>query len=261
MSNALAVPGLLAVVQNIAGPFCRHRGLRFVGIGAPGLPAGAGAGAGGAGAGPGEAGADTAERDRILGLFERDHFLRLNAERPEPRGRRSAVAILVLVPGKDLEHHSPDFKKVFDAVLRDERLDEVIVAGSPALFAQKAIAAHVGAVRRARAGALGAEPRDDPRGLAAFVSVYPHSMFALVVPEHVAVYRHTPLTPEEARAFLEGARLEASQLPLIHDNDPPVVWAGGRAGQLVAVDRVSPLGGYERVYRRVVEGPLDRGMA
>jgi DNA-directed RNA polymerase subunit H (RpoH/RPB5) len=65
------------------------------------------------------------------------------------------------------------------------------------------------------------------------------------------------MAPEEGARMLREGRLARGDLPAIYANDPPLVWAGARAGQIVEITSDSLTAGEAVSHRRVVEPVYD----
>jgi DNA-directed RNA polymerase subunit H len=59
---------------------------------------------------------------------------------------------------------------------------------------------------------------------------------------------------DETAALLAREYLSHADLPLILADDPPVVWCGGREGQVVEITRDSETAGEAIYYRRIERG-------
>jgi DNA-directed RNA polymerase subunit H (RpoH/RPB5) len=243
-----------AVVRHLAGAFCRHRGFEL----APreGGPGRARESAAAAGPAP----SPEPSGDQIVHDLERIGYVRLDARRLAPRGRRDRVVILVLAAGGAQALHSPDLRRLLGSVqaelqAREGRLDEIVLVAEDPFFARKNLTDLVAATRRdaeAERRRLRAPP-GDPEGAAIFFGAYRYSTFAHVVPDHVAVPPHRLMSADETKALLEAERCELASLPVILAEDPPVVWLGGRGGQVVEIWRDSLSVLKAPYYRRVVE--------
>lgn len=228
--GALAYPpGLVA--RTIAGPFFRRRGLRPV-------PRGA------AEATPLSDAAVAAD----LGQYR---YLRLDAQRlGPPRGGRDWVVVLILAPGGGFATHSPELRRLIAGIelepfARQGRLDELILVAEEEFFEKKNMTDVLRAARRRQAGGA------DPEGAAPFYSAHPFHVFSFDVLESQSVPPHRLLPEAEAAALLARERLAAKSLPVIFASDPPVIWLGGREGQVVEIRRPSPTAVLALYYRRV----------
>jgi DNA-directed RNA polymerase subunit H len=199
--------------------------------------------------------------DRVISDMERFQYTRLDARRRAPRGERDWVVILVLSANGKYARHSPELRKLLDgveteAMAKAERLDELIIVADEDFFTRKALVDLVGelqlesAARRVemKTGTI------DPGGAAAFYSAHLYCNFAVVVPEHQGVPQHIILDPERAAAFLATFYLGRTDLPVIFTTDPPIIWLGGREGDVVLIVRRSLTAGTSIYYRRVEKG-------
>jgi DNA-directed RNA polymerase subunit H (RpoH/RPB5) len=188
--------------------------------------------------------------DRVIGDIEQFNYVRLDAVRAAPRGARDWVVIFVLGADGKYSHHSPDLRRLLEGVeaerpAKEGRLDEVIVVAEEAFFSKKNLTDVVREAQLKQAGG------PDPAGGAPFYNAYPYDNFALVVPEHASVYPHRVMGPAEVEGFLDRERLTRADLPVIYTTDAPIVWNGGREGQVVEITRDSQTAGRALYYRRV----------
>ena len=193
-------------------------------------------------------------RDSVVAEMERFGYCRVDAERDVPRGARGHVVILVLARHGKYSHYSPDLKKLLEGVAAEKitqegRLDELIVVAEDEFFERKLL------MEAVRAYQSGASSGPDPEGAAAHYSMYHYHVFALVVPEHVEVPAHRLMSDAEAEAYFRRERLTPQDLIVIYDTDPPVIWLGGRPGQLVEVTRNSETSGVAIAVRRIAKTP------
>lgn len=82
------------------------------------------------------------------------------------------------------------------------------------------------------------------------------TMFLIVVPEHVAVPRHSIVSREDVEKMCSTLHFMPNCLPCIIASsaapDPMAVWLGLRPGMIVRIDRPCETAGTETVYRRCV---------
>lgn len=188
--------------------------------------------------------------DRIIGDMEQFHYVRLDARREIPRGARNWVVILVLGADGKYSHHSPDLRKLLEGIeaerpAKDGHLDEVIIVAEDAFFGKKNLTDVVREAQQKQAGG------PDLAGSAPFYSVYPYCNFAFVVPEHQSVPPHRIMEPDEVKTLLSREHIIRSDLPVILTNDAPIVWNGGREGQVVEITRDSQTAQVSIYYRRI----------
>lgn len=231
---------LRAIVRMLVGAFFTYRGLELAPRGLAG------------GAPP------VFDADRITSDIEQFYYVRLDARRAAPRGRRDWAVILVLGEGK-YAHNSPYLRRLLDGVeaeaaAKDGRLDELIIVAPEAFFGRKNLTDVVrglqanAAAARAEAKADGA----DAGGAAPVYDAFPYKRFTLDIPRRPDVAPHRILAPDEAAALLARERSTLAGLPTIYTCDPPAVWLGAREGQILEIVRDSPTTIRALVYRRVV---------
>jgi DNA-directed RNA polymerase subunit H (RpoH/RPB5) len=194
-------------------------------------------------------------RDNVVDEMDRFDYFRLDAERKEPRGKRSHVVILILAKDGKYARFSPDLKKLLEGVAaekitREGRLDELIIVAEDEFFNRKLLLETVHTYQEQSLEG------PDLTGEAPFYNMYHYHVFSLVVPEHVEVPAHRIMTDDEAEAFYKRERLAPQDLNIIYEMDPPVIWIGGRARQLIEVTRNSETAGKAIAVRRVVKAPI-----
>ena len=221
----------LAVVDTLVGAFFPRRGLRPTGRRGAATP-------------------PPPTPDDVLSEMTNSGYFRLDARRELPRGARDLVTVLVLSGDSRLSHNVPDLRALLERTLdraSAERLDELLVVADDQFFERRQLFELV----RAQGAGNEPPPGGDPAGLAAFFSVRPYCNFVTVVPDNAVVPRHRVLPPAEFAAL----RLARETLPVVFDSDPPVVWEGGRAGQVVEITRDSQPNVVELAYRRIEAAP------
>jgi DNA-directed RNA polymerase subunit H len=203
------------------------------------------------GLGSGAARAPTS--DDVVNDMEQFFYVRLDARRARPRGARDWVVVLVLKEDGKYAHHGPDLRKLLDGVeaerpAREGRLDELLVVASEDFFRKKNLMDVVHELRGRQAGGA------DPGGVAPFYGAYPYHNFCCVIPASQSVPPHQLLTDAEVDEFLRAERLALRDLPVLFTSDPPVVWLGGREGQVVRILRPSHTAGVAPYLRRLERG-------
>lgn len=235
---ALQVYAAGGIVRNIIDHFLPHRGLSLA-------PRGLAR----------DAEARAFAEDEIISDMEQFAYVRLDAVRAVPRGARDWVVVLVLSATGKYAHHSPDLRRLLDGVeaeraTKEGRLDEVIVVAEEPFFAKKNLTDIIREAQQRQAGGA------DPAGAAPFYSAVPYYVFSYVLPENKIVAPHRVMAPAEVDDLLRRERLSLRDLPVIHTSDPPIVWNGGREGQVVEITRDSQTGGAALYWRRIERGAL-----
>lgn len=186
--------------------------------------------------------------DEVLVDMEKNGFTRLDALRAAPRGARDWVVVLVLAARGKFASHGPDLRRLLEGVTaapQAGRLDEVIVVAEEQFFGKKNVTDVVGEFQKR--SARGA----DPDGVAPFFNAYPYHIFSIVVPENQSVPPHSLMSEPEVATLLEQEHRAFQDLPVIPANDPPVIWLGGREGQVVKIVRPSATAGTALYFRRI----------
>jgi DNA-directed RNA polymerase subunit H len=203
------------------------------------------------------------DADTIVSEMAQNHYVRVDGRRrpadaaaaPHARGRRDGVIALVLGPGK-YSQNGPELRKLIAGVesermAQEGRLDEVFIFADKSFFLKKNLTDVLQEF-------ITLASRDaDREGRAPFFSAYPYSLLVMVIPDHKSVPHHRIMVDDEVKKLLAEQRKTLDDLPVIPATDPPVVWCGGRVGQVVEISRASETAGeLTPYYRRIVRAKL-----
>jgi DNA-directed RNA polymerase subunit H len=189
--------------------------------------------------------------DEVISDMERFGYVRLDATREVPRGNRDWIVILVLSVTSRYSLHAPDLRKLLfegldlEKSTKEGRLDELIIVAEEPFFEKKNLTDIVKECRSRQAGGV------DEEGVEAFYSAVAYHNFSYVLPKNASVPPHRVMTPEEVDRMLASERIVRSDLPVIHTYDPPIIWNGGREGQVVEITRDSQTAGTAVYWRRI----------
>jgi DNA-directed RNA polymerase subunit H (RpoH/RPB5) len=64
------------------------------------------------------------------------------------------------------------------------------------------------------------------------------------------------MSPEEVETLFRRGHIVRSDLATILSNDAPIIWNGGREGQVVEITRDSQTAGTALYYRRIERAPI-----
>lgn len=156
---------------------------------------------------------------------ELDHFGFFRHDAVDGGGR--AVVFLILALRGKVAERGPALRELIaglgtEAPARAGRLAEVAVIAPEDVAKKRNMTDVVHAFRAPGAGET-------------IYNIYPYRVFSLDVPRAQCVPRHEVATPAEVAALLARERLAVGDLRKISADDPPVVWAGGRPGQVVRI--------------------------
>lgn len=242
-ADRIALYPPVAIIQNLPR-FFEHRGLalaareRVVADGAappaPALP----------------------DSDTIVSNMTQFFYERVDARRLVPRGARDHVIVIVLNSDGKYAQNGPALQMLLstisnERVVEEGRLDELFIIAEENFFQKKNLTDIIRKFTSISARAV------DEEGRKSYFSAYPYHIFSLVVPDHESVPAHRVMAPEEVATMLRDQRKLRSDLAMIYANDPPVIWCGGREGQVVEITRMSETAGQAIVYRRIVRAPLQ----
>jgi DNA-directed RNA polymerase subunit H (RpoH/RPB5) len=197
-------------------------------------------------------------RDRFITELGHIGYYRLDAV---SRGAAYKIVIIIVLAlrGKYTDH-GPQLRGLVSSLnsedfAREGRLAEVIVVAPEDIMKKKNM---TDVIEDFRAAAAAGEPSpgtpDGPTPAADYYNMYPYHVFSLDIPRCQIVPLHEIAQPAEVQAFLARELLALRDLPMVASSNPPVVWIGGRPGQVVRIQCPSETAGEAYKYC-VVTGP------
>ena len=175
-----------------------------------------------------------APRDRFVTELNHIGYFRADAEGADGR----AVVILLLAPRGKYTDHGPQLRTLVasldsEPLAKAGRLAEVMVIAPEEVLAKKNMTDIV----------VEFQKHTDGAGAAEHYNMYAYYVFSLDVPRAQAVPRHEVVPEEEVAAFLGRERLGLRDLKTMPISSPPVVWIGGRPGDVVRTIAASETAG------------------
>lgn len=79
-----------------------------------------------------------------------------------------------------------------------------------------------------------------------------YNVFLYNMPTIKIIPKHSIVNEEEINNMMSFLNIKESELPKISIFDPPVVWLGAEVGDVIRIDRLSPVTGITPVYRKVI---------
>ena len=190
--------------------------------------------------------------DEIISNMGQFHHVRIDGKSIKPRGSRDWVIIIVLSANGKYSQNGPALRQLLSSienekVVKENRLDELFIFAEEVFFTKKNLTdiLHEFSANASRGA--------DLMGRSSYFTACPYYILAAVIPEHESVPVHRIMNSEEVGRLLEESLLKLTSLPKIMDNDPPIIWCGGREGQIVEIERMSEtVGQMVPYYRRIV---------
>jgi len=197
------------------------------------------------------------DRDRIINDMGQFGYVRLDAIRTIPRGTRDRVIAIVIGNDSKYAQNGPVLRTLLsgidnERVSKEKRLDELLIIAEEEFFGKK----NIMDVVREFVKSIGAGRGLDEAGRTCFCNAYPYHIFSMEIPKHLSVPKHRLMSAAEVDDMLASQRKQLRDLPSIYANDPPVIWCGGREGQVVEIERNSEVATVAMYYRRIVARPL-----
>jgi DNA-directed RNA polymerase subunit H (RpoH/RPB5) len=169
-------------------------------------------------------------RDRFITELNHIGYLRIDAT---DKNDKVYIFLLLALRSKFTEQ-GPQLRTLItslatDSAGRDGRLSEITVIAPEEMMGKKNMTDIVGEMRRAKT--------------AVYYNLFEYHVFSLDIPNVKCVPRHTIVTPSELAAFTSYDRVTLRDLKTMSASSPPVVWIGGRSGQVVRTDYDSETAG------------------
>ena len=137
-------------------------------------------------------------------------------------------------------------KKIIDtlSVDKDNNLDELILIAEKAQFSKSAFIKIIVELKKN-------EILRDFNGERAIYNAYPYHNFIIDIPNHIMVPSHRIMTEEEIQKELYTEYIKKGDIYTIYEYDPPIIWLGGRDGQIIEIIRKSITSLEAPVYRLI----------
>lgn len=196
----------------------------------------------------------------------RSEYIRISATIPPISERRAFLIIIILA----LEQTQRGIKKkIENAIEAKTSRDAEVMAQLNVQLGESdvdyLIIADAATLQKTRVinlfGILNKKARDEARThTVRYFPVYDSSIL-YILPKTPCIPHHEIMPEEESKALLEMIHKTKSHLPQIKDNDPPIIWAGGRPGQIVKIYRHSENSIITPIYRLIVKAPFGKSKA
>ena len=158
--------------------------------------------------------------------------------------KSETIQIILTHPGQKYSTIANESKKKINEVLRDDSVDELIYLADITFIGERGVT-YQESVKKALEDFKSTNNR-------IWVQIRPYTIFTLDILASTESARHRRLDQEEVKKELEETFTPLVSLPRIKEWDPQVVWIGARAGEIIAVDRLSGSVGIQTVLRRVI---------
>jgi DNA-directed RNA polymerase subunit H (RpoH/RPB5) len=76
--------------------------------------------------------------------------------------------------------------------------------------------------------------------------------FIYDIPNHILSVGHKIINKEDIKTDFGLVYLSIKELPKIYDHDPQSTWLGAKTGDIIEIERISPVAGATIVYREVI---------
>lgn len=184
--------------------------------------------------------------DMVVNNIKNAGFIQIDAMRTVPRGERNLVVFLILSDDDEKKKKNKNIKKIIDTYTldKDNNLDEFIIITEKSEFLKSAFIKLMTELKMN-------EISKDFKGEKAIYNAYPYHNFLVDIPNHISVPRHRIMQDQEIQDNLFSEYIKANDIYTIYEFDPPIVWLGGRDGQIVEVIRLSSSSLEAPVYRLI----------
>ena len=146
------------------------------------------------------------------------------------------ILLIILAPGSKYTEHGPDLRSLISmfSTTSTKIAEEIIIMAPEQTLAKKNVNSIVLEFRELGNGTQ--------------YNMYPFYVLSLDIPRTKSVPKHSIVPPKEVKAILKYLRVAPRNLPALKSSDPPVVWIGGRAGQVVKTETPSSTSGVQIDY-------------
>ena len=176
-------------------------------------------------------------RDRFVAELHSRGYFRLDAVEPKTK---EVTTIILLSPQGQYTSHAPQLRSLvgsldIEASAKTRKLCEVIVIVPPLLLKKKNMTLVIKEFReRYRREGVGAK----------YYNMYGYPIFSFDVPRAQCIPRPEIVPPDEVEEILSRERISKNNIKKMEAaREPPVVWIGGRPGQVVRTVAVSETAG------------------
>lgn len=190
--------------------------------------------------------------DDIISTMEKiGHIIITAINTKKPRGNRNKI-IVVIIKSND----SSDLKKIKKIIndidnsdtTKSNTLDELFIILNEEFFERKNFNDIIKELHSRQKGDA------DYNGKSAFYTICPYHNFAFDVTKCKEVIPHILMSKEEVNELLQKERINFKDLPVILHTDLPIIWNGGRVGEVVRILRNSESAMHSIYYRRIEYG-------
>jgi len=183
--------------------------------------------------------------DMIINNIKNAGYIQIDAIRKNPRGDRNLVVFLILSDDDkqgDIKKNK-NIKKVIDMNLSDQ-LDEIIIIAEKMQFLKSSFIKIIIELKKN-------EILKDFNGERSIYNAYPYHNFLIDIPNHIMVPNHRIMTEQDIQNELYSEYIKKNDIYTIYEYDTPIVWLGGRDGQIVEVIRKSITSLESPIYRLI----------
>jgi DNA-directed RNA polymerase subunit H (RpoH/RPB5) len=154
------------------------------------------------------------------------------------------IHVILTAPKQKFSSLNNDMKKKINEILLADSVDEIMYICDITLVGEKGVNYNQ-TVKKVLE-----EFKDNNDRI--WVQMRPYSLFINNIPECSEIVKHRRLDQKAVREELELTHTPLVSLIRTKEWDPPVVWLGARAGEIIAVERLSGSVGTQTVLKRVI---------
>jgi DNA-directed RNA polymerase subunit H (RpoH/RPB5) len=138
--------------------------------------------------------------------------------------------------------HSPELRKLLDSVSSEYKtsLYELIIIADELFFTKKSLLDIIKDYQKGKNNEF-----------QIIYNAYPYHNFVMNIPLSESIPVHRIMTQKEIEKNIISEHIKISDLHIIYSNDPPIIWLGGKEGQVVEIQRKSVTSGIAINYRRI----------
>lgn len=190
---------------------------------------------------------DYTDDDKLALLISKFGYVRIDAIASVPRGSRDWILTIIIPKDSDMSTKPSKLRDVLSSIHNEDafktgRLYELNIVLDQSLISKNSLM-NIYSPYIATVG-------PDTEGSSPFYNIYPFSVFSMNILNSSSVGKYRIVQDDEIS--LQGIGFNnRSDLSIINSNDPPIIWIGGRDGQIVEIIYDSETAGTAVTYRRI----------
>ena len=158
--------------------------------------------------------------------------------------KNKKIHVILTYPGQKFSNISADSKKKITDILNKDEVDELMYLADITFVGDK------GQMFQESVKKMITDLKHINNRI--WVQIRPYTIFTMDILASTESVKHKRIDQEKVKKDLEETMTPITSLPRIKEWDPQVVWIGGKAGEIISVERLSGSVGYQSILRKIV---------